>query len=118
MEGRRGMIKSLLVVLVVVGLLAAEPTAASFKECYVGCFVLCVITPGNNPVKCGAKCLKDCILPHSSSLDGYSTEEKRLHFCELGCATTSCVNISTKDNPREEEVSRCVDSCANTCRKN
>ncbi|KAJ4827983.1 hypothetical protein Tsubulata_033222 [Turnera subulata] len=67
------MIKSLLVVLVVVGLLAAEPAAASFKECYVGCFVLCVITPGNNPVKCGAKCLKDCIFPHSSSLDGRST---------------------------------------------
>ncbi|KAJ4823552.1 hypothetical protein Tsubulata_012178 [Turnera subulata] len=104
MEGRRGM-KSVLVVLVVVGLLAAEPTAASFKECYAGCFILCVITPGNNPIKCGTKCLKDCIFPHSSSLDEYSTEEKRLHFCELGCATVSC-------------VSSCVDSCSNTCGKN
>ncbi|KAJ4718173.1 thionin-like protein 2 [Melia azedarach] len=104
--------RNLLIVCLVLGLLAGQ-SAASFKDCYKSCFILCVITPGKNLVSCAGKCLKDCIIPFS--LENLNDTRD---FCKLGCASSLCTNLSTRDNPAEEKVESCVDSCSATCLKN
>lgn len=84
---------SLLIVCLVLGLLVGQSTA-SFKDCYKICFISCVIG-GKNLVKCAAKCLKDCVLPASSVLNSNDAQG----FCKLGCASSLCTNLSTKEDP-------------------
>lgn len=82
------------------GLLVGQSQAA-FKECYETCFIICYITPGTTLGSCAAKCLKDCIFPpklHTLSLQ--DTE----YFCKLGCATSLCTNLSSKDNPGKYQL--------------
>ncbi|KAH9714556.1 hypothetical protein WN944_022135 [Citrus x changshan-huyou] len=111
MEKRK--VESLLMVYLMTGLLVGQSQAA-FKECYETCFIICYITPGTTLGSCAAKCLKDCIFPpklHTLSLQ--DTE----YFCKLGCATSLCTNLSSKDNPAGEKVEGCVNSCSKSCSK-
>ncbi|EOY26334.1 hypothetical protein QQP08_020329 [Theobroma cacao] len=111
MEGRG--VGSVLMVYLVLGLLVGQSTA-SFQTCYMGCFIWCVITPNNTVFSCSVKCLKDCIIPSFSFPSGKDTQ----YFCKLGCATSLCTDLSSKENPGEEKVGSCVDSCSETCAKN
>ncbi|KAJ9190124.1 hypothetical protein P3X46_001354 [Hevea brasiliensis] len=114
MEERRA--RFLMVVFVVLGMAVGQCTAASFSDCYKGCFLLCVITPGNSLCSCGSKCLKDCIFP--SSITSLSGKEQTHYFCKFGCASSLCTNLSTKQDPGEKKVASCVDSCSSRCSKN
>lgn len=67
---------------------------ANFKDCYKSCFILCVARPPHNPFKCATRCLKSCFL---TTLDAQSNPQH--YFCNLGCATSLCSNISTIENP-------------------
>ncbi|KAI6671936.1 hypothetical protein NL676_006821 [Syzygium grande] len=101
-------VKSVFVVCLVLGLFLGQ-SRAKFEGCYVKCFIPCVITPGKSLTSCAFKCLKDCLLPPSDSL--MDTQ----YFCTLGCASSSCINLSSKDNPGEKRVAGCVDSCSERC---
>ncbi|KAH7866549.1 hypothetical protein Vadar_021872 [Vaccinium darrowii] len=98
-----------------------QPTpTTSFKECYVGCFVLCMIVPPYSPFACSFQCLKDCIIPKIPQAATTSTPhvDNNFNFCKLGCAVASlCTNISTKQNPGGEKVESCVGSCSGQCTK-
>ncbi|EEF34194.1 thionin-like protein 2 [Ricinus communis] len=112
MEERRA--KAFMVVLLVFSLLVGQSYAA-FSECYKECFLICLIISGGCLDSCAFKCLKDCILPlpaTSSSLD----DKQQIHdFCKLGCASSLCTNLSSKNDPGEKKVGSCVDSCSNRC---
>ena len=133
---------SLLLLCFVMGVLVKESTA-SFKSCYQGCFILCIITPNQSAISCPFKCLIDCIKP-SFPID--FTHRDNDYFCKLGCASSLCTNFSTKEFPSiilslslpnssiffklftlyfggsylyvgEEKVDSCVDSCSQSCTK-
>ncbi|KAK7842736.1 thionin-like protein 2 [Quercus suber] len=89
---------------------ACRAITASFQDCYSGCFILCFIQT-RNTLQCGFKCIKDCITPPSTGINSQ-------YFCELGCATYSCSNISTIGNPDGKKVADCVDGCSKPCAKN
>ncbi|XVF25027.1 hypothetical protein REPUB_Repub13aG0178600 [Reevesia pubescens] len=109
MEGRRVALMACLVLGVLIG-----QSTATFGSCYFSCFVFCVITPQTTPFLCSLKCLKDCIIPSSTNWGSLNDIQS---FCKLGCATTLCSNISSKENPGEDKVGSCVDSCSETCAK-
>ncbi|OAY52919.1 hypothetical protein MANES_04G122200v8 [Manihot esculenta] len=113
MEERRA--RSLMVIFVVLGMAVGQSTA-SLQTCYAGCFLKCMIIPGHSPISCGIKCLKDCIIP--SSLTTSTAKEQTHYFCNFGCASSLCTNFSTKQDPGEENVAKCVDSCSTRCSKN
>ncbi|PON58929.1 Thionin-like protein [Trema orientale] len=133
MEEKRVVMRSVLMVWLVLGILV-EPTRASFKSCYGSCFLICLITPNHSAFGCSFQCLKDCILqPPNTHLPAQShtltrtttnttttTKNKNnvIYFCKLGCASSLCTNISSKNDPRSEKVERCVDSCSETCTTN
>ncbi|OAY52921.1 thionin-like protein 2 [Manihot esculenta] len=114
MEERRA--RSLMVVFMVLGMAVGQSNASSFGDCYKGCFLLCVLTTSNSLVSCGAECLKDCIIP--SSITSLTGKEQTHYFCKFGCASSLCTNFSTKQDPGEEKVAKCVDSCSSRCSKN
>uniref|UniRef100_A0A7N0TIF9 Thionin-like protein 2 n=1 Tax=Kalanchoe fedtschenkoi TaxID=63787 RepID=A0A7N0TIF9_KALFE len=93
---------------------------STFMDCYTSCFILCFITPGHTTSYCSLECLKDCIIP-KLPLDVMSRHKHVniiVHphqFCELGCASVLCSNISTNNNPQGVKVEKCVRSCSNTC---
>ncbi|KAL5756218.1 hypothetical protein ACOSP7_020641 [Xanthoceras sorbifolium] len=108
---KRG-VQSLLMVFMILGLLVGQ-SAASLQTCYPICLVPCMIIE-KNLLKCAGKCLKKCIFK-PSSMDS----QKEIHyFCKLGCATTVCTNISTKEDPAAEKVEGCVNTCSERCTKN
>ncbi|KAK4581930.1 hypothetical protein RGQ29_025185 [Quercus rubra] len=107
MEKRR--VGSLVMLCLLLGMLVGQSTA-SFQDCYTGCFILCFIQTRNIP-QCSFKCIKDCITPPSTGINSQ-------YFCELGCATYSCTNISTIGNPDVKKVADCVDGCSKPCAKN
>ena len=86
---------SLLLLCFLMGVLVKESTA-SFKSCYQGCFILCIITPNQSAISCPFKCLIDCIKP-SFPID--FTHRDNDYFCKLGCASSLCTNFSTKEFP-------------------
>ncbi|ONI15988.1 hypothetical protein PRUPE_3G072600 [Prunus persica] len=63
---------------------------ATFQECYAGCMLVCFIK--QHKIGCFAKCLKSCFVIPTD------IQAKPEHYCKLGCATSLCSNISTKDN--------------------
>ena len=91
MEARS--VNSLLVVCLVLGMVLGQSTA-SFKDCYVGCVGICAIQPPHNIFKCGLTCFKQCIKPSSA----INIQTNTHYYCKLGCATSMCANISTKEN--------------------
>ncbi|ONI16010.1 hypothetical protein PRUPE_3G073800 [Prunus persica] len=108
MEAKR--VRAIVIVSLVLGLLIGQSTASNFKDCYEVCFATC-FPEKKDPIYCGGHCLRKCIF-HPSSLD---TQTYPKHFCKLGCATSLCNNISTKDNHNGGKVETCVDSCSRTC---
>ncbi|KAL5756212.1 hypothetical protein ACOSQ2_020958 [Xanthoceras sorbifolium] len=88
---KRG-VQSLLMVFMILGLLVGQ-SAASLQTCYPICLVPCMIIE-KNLLKCAGMCLKKCIFK-PSSLD---SQKENHYFCKLGCATTLCTNISTKED--------------------
>ncbi|EOY26260.1 PREDICTED: thionin-like protein 2 [Theobroma cacao] len=101
--------RGVLMVCLVLGLLMGHSHSdTSFQICYCGCFVSCVITPGNNAFSCAINCLQECIFRN------YLVEDTQ-YFCKLGCSTSKCTSLSSKENPAEANVGSCVDSCSDTC---
>uniref|UniRef100_A0A5B7BAM4 Putative thionin-like protein 2 n=1 Tax=Davidia involucrata TaxID=16924 RepID=A0A5B7BAM4_DAVIN len=109
-----GKLRALVVVVLVFGMLVGQSSTASFKDCYVGCFIFCMIKPSNSAFYCSTQCLKDCIIPKSPQ----DIREDTHDSCKLGCASSLCTNISTKQNPDGEKVESCVGSCSESCTKN
>lgn len=94
MEGKR--VRNAVLVCLVLGLLMGQCTAGLFfKLCYGACFTICMVKKPHNPLTCGFNCLKKCAAP-AQTLDFQTNPH---HFCKLGCATSLCTHISTKDNP-------------------
>ncbi|CAL9010235.1 unnamed protein product [Prunus brigantina] len=104
-------VRCAVLVCLVLGLVMGQSTPQLFQLCYGACFGICIVKE-HNPLKCGIRCVKKCILTPEPS-DGHQTNS--LQFCKFGCATSLCTNISTKDNPNEQKVKNCVDSCSGTC---
>ncbi|KAL5824886.1 hypothetical protein ACOSQ3_020949 [Xanthoceras sorbifolium] len=100
------------IVFLVFGLLAGQ-SAAKFKDCYRFCMVLCTGS-GKNYIYRASKCLKDCSRKTVTSLDPLADTH---YFCKLGCASTLCTKLSTIEDPAEEKVDGCVNSCSETCNK-
>ncbi|KAL8171655.1 hypothetical protein V2J09_023459 [Rumex salicifolius] len=73
----------------------------SFQQCYVGCFILCAIQPGQTLSSCGFQCLRDCLIPQDHTGDTATSKAvvTPYHFCNLGCASAHCTAISTLNNP-------------------
>ncbi|KAK4787837.1 hypothetical protein SAY86_011670 [Trapa natans] len=96
-------------------LIAAQPSQA-FVGCYAKCFLTCSLTM--NLATCALKCMVECIIPHSTittqSLRNGGPEVTQ-HFCKLGCSASLCTHISSKTDPAEVKVSKCVDSCSGMC---
>ncbi|KAA8541830.1 hypothetical protein F0562_022982 [Nyssa sinensis] len=112
MQGEK--LRALVGVVMLLGMLLGQSTA-SFKDCYVECFIFCMIKPSNSAFSCSIQCLKDCIIPKSPQ-DIHATH---IHdYCKLGCASSLCSNISTKQSPDGEKVESCVGSCSELCTKN
>ncbi|KAK9282363.1 hypothetical protein L1049_005280 [Liquidambar formosana] len=109
----RGSVRRLVMVGLVLGMLVGQSTA-SFMECYTPCFILCVIVPNHTAFSCALECLKNCIIPNPPSTIHTDTHS----FCKLGCASSLCTNLSTKQNPGGEKVESCVGSCSEMCTKN
>lgn len=111
-----GVISRMKVVHIVVMLLLAfvqdSHSTESFKDCYIKCYVFCVIEPSQTLCTCTTRCFKNCLLP---SIFSTATTQSRHHsddssstshhhnqniaFCKLGCASTSCSALSTINNP-------------------
>lgn len=73
---------------------------SNFLDCYHSCFVMCVITPGVSFLDCPSRCLHSCMSPSTKNAKFHHQHQHQNQlFCNLGCATSSCTNFSTKDNP-------------------
>ncbi|GJV14018.1 thionin-like protein 2 [Tanacetum coccineum] len=125
MEGKNNMmmvmiIMMMMVMRIVVGQGANDtsvPTPVPFIDCYGRCFFFCIIVP-TNACTCTSTCLKKCLdtpsMTTTMALDDHHAQ-KNLGFCKLGCAHSLCGDISTRHNPDEQGMGRCVDSCSNKC---
>ncbi|XVF25026.1 hypothetical protein REPUB_Repub13aG0178500 [Reevesia pubescens] len=114
MEKRR--VSTYLMVYLVLGILVGQSKAQGIDKliCYGICFVPCIIPDDSNLFACAVDCLKKCFFPSSSTGDSMNDPQ---YLCKLGCAIEKCSNISTRENPAEEKVGRCVDTCLATCAK-
>ncbi|CAL5361404.1 unnamed protein product [Camellia sinensis] len=107
----------MVMVIVVSGMGVVEGQSPTpFMDCYVGCFILCNIIPSHTAYGCALQCLKDCVVP--TTTQGIHGDKVNHQFCKLGCASSLCSNISTKQNPGGEKVESCVNSCSEGCTKN
>ncbi|RZC72805.1 hypothetical protein C5167_048284 [Papaver somniferum] len=111
MEGKNMRTISLLVI-VMLGMFVGKSSAFS-KECYMGCLLQCALThPDKGIFACPFTCLKRCI-SKGIPLNEINSDNQ---FCKLGCATSKCLKKSTPQDPRGEEVERCVNFyCDNKC---
>ncbi|XP_042490649.1 thionin-like protein 2 [Macadamia integrifolia] len=123
MERRNNVRAVVFMMIMVLGLLqAATQTSAGFSACYGQCFIFCILKPNETVCTCTLQCLKDCIIPSSSSssmpssIDHVSSSSSLTdQYCNLGCAIFSCATLSTKKNPGGKEVESCVSSCSQIC---
>ncbi|KAK2651375.1 hypothetical protein Ddye_011231 [Dipteronia dyeriana] len=92
------------------GLLVGQ--SASLATCYALCFVPCVIAEGS-AAKCALICVRKCLVK-PSSID-LQKDTHHSYFCKVGCATSLCTNLSTKEDPAVEKVEGCVNTCSETC---
>ncbi|KAK2651372.1 hypothetical protein Ddye_011228 [Dipteronia dyeriana] len=86
--------------------------SASLATCYALCFVPCVIAEGS-AAKCALICVRKCLVK-PSSID-LQKDTHHSYFCKVGCATSLCTNLSTKEDPAVEKVEGCVNTCSETC---
>ncbi|KAL6568119.1 hypothetical protein OROHE_003803 [Orobanche hederae] len=96
-----GKLRSIVVAVMAVGLMATGKSNAAFKDCYTKCFVFCMIEPSQTLCSCTTHCFKDCIFQEMQLNDVHSHQDSdNLAFCKLGCAFSMCSTISTKHTPR------------------
>ena len=96
----------ILMACLVMGLIVGQ-AQASFKSCYESCFLICLITPNTSAFSCSFKCLKDCIIRPSltqTSPTSLHTNNNKLYFCKLGCASSLCTNLSSKHDPSKSYI--------------
>ncbi|KAI3463353.1 hypothetical protein Pfo_020016 [Paulownia fortunei] len=105
--------RTLVLIVMAVGVLLTQKTSASFKDCYTKCFLSCMIDPSQTLCSCTTHCLKDCIF--SEIPNGVHEDSDNLGFCELGCAFSTCSSISTRNKPNGDKVNNCVGSCSTKC---
>ncbi|XP_056690725.1 thionin-like protein 2 [Spinacia oleracea] len=108
----KSLITSLLLLIMGFSIMARKCNATTFQECYIPCYILCAIQPTHTLSYCAFECLRDCIIPTNN------THVTSFHFCNLGCASSHCTNISTLKKPGGKEVEGCVRSCNGVCEKN
>ncbi|KAL1814432.1 hypothetical protein ACET3Z_017006 [Daucus carota] len=124
MEG--GKLRSVVLVMAVASALLAVGRAGdtgSFKDCYIKCYVFCIIEPSQTLCSCTTQCFKNCILPGGDSnvasvqrrVDHVDDSNQNHAFCKLGCASSLCSNISTNKNPNADNMEKCVGSCSQKC---
>ncbi|KAI3995021.1 hypothetical protein MKX01_006624 [Papaver californicum] len=103
MEGKNVKMISLVVIVVMLRMLV-EKSSAFEKPCYVTCYEDCFSRHGFLGVfVCPFTCLKKNI--------------SRNYYCELGCAVSNCINISTRQDARGDEMEDCVNfHCGNICK--
>ncbi|GMI74730.1 hypothetical protein like AT1G12660 [Hibiscus trionum] len=111
----KGRVSSALMICLVLVAAVNQATAArlnvvAFGICYARCFPRCLL----RPLLINELCPLICLLPCFSKL---STLADTQSFCELGCASAMCSNISTKENYAIKEVENCVGGCSATCAK-
>ncbi|OUZ99730.1 hypothetical protein BVC80_9063g108 [Macleaya cordata] len=109
MEGKN--VKPIAVMLIITVLVLGmfvEQTEASFAGCYAKCFAFCLLNP--TIIQCPFTCYKEC--HHHSPA---SSENDLQYYCETGCASSKCLNISTPQDPRANEMEGCVNSCSEEC---
>ncbi|WCJ40705.1 hypothetical protein M5689_021614 [Euphorbia peplus] len=112
--------KAAMVLMVLSVAFIGQSSCSTFGDCYKGCFIICVITPGTTLFSCGTKCLKDCICPstNNSSLNSLNNPQQTHFFCKYGCALSLCTTLSSKNDPGEKKVEKCVNSCSVRCVEN
>ncbi|XP_038896425.1 thionin-like protein 2 [Benincasa hispida] len=99
----------------------SEPANSEpFQECYSSCFGVCSLGPSIYIFDCPLRCLHSCIaLPSNDNAEFHQPQQQHHQFyCKLGCATSTCTGFGTKEKPAVEEVTSCVDSCAQVCSMN
>lgn len=89
----KSLITSLLLLIMGFSIMARKCNATTFQECYIPCYILCAIQPTHTLSYCAFECLRDCIIPTNN------THVTSFHFCNLGCASSHCTNISTLKKP-------------------
>ncbi|KAH9618875.1 hypothetical protein KSS87_019969 [Heliosperma pusillum] len=102
---------SFLVMIMSLSIMVCDSNGTTFQECYIPCYILCAIQPTHTLSYCAFECLRDCIIPTNN------TSVTSFHFCNLGCASAHCTNISTLHHPGGKEVEGCVNSCSGACKK-
>ncbi|KAI3992429.1 hypothetical protein MKX01_022520 [Papaver californicum] len=111
---------AMLMILLMFGMCSRQTSAShftDFKKCWYLCMTFCSamyprIVAG---VICPLRCVKRC-LDNTNPPDNHS-QVRLSYYCKLGCASHNCVNISTPQDPRGEEVEQCVNSCSDECTK-
>uniref|UniRef100_A0A7N0UBI5 Thionin-like protein 2 n=1 Tax=Kalanchoe fedtschenkoi TaxID=63787 RepID=A0A7N0UBI5_KALFE len=102
---------SAFVLIVLVSGFALENSNALDAKCYALCFLKCSIKTFN-PFDCGVQCFGQCMAPETSSLRSLDDGVKH---CALGCSVSKCSRISTKDDPKVEDVEKCANECIGSC---
>ncbi|MCL7025088.1 hypothetical protein MKW94_025802 [Papaver nudicaule] len=87
----------------------------SFKKCYNACIVGNCLGLLKTPciAAYAPVCASKCAVRQSSPLN--VNQQPLRNYCILGCASYNCVNISTPEDLRGEEVEGCLGSCSNKC---
>ncbi|KAI3891564.1 hypothetical protein MKX03_033111 [Papaver bracteatum] len=117
-HGKSSDMVAMLMILLLLGICIGQTSAShytDFQKCWNECMSVCsamypgVIAGAICPVRCAKRCLDDI-----NSSDDHSGV-RLSYYCKLGCASQNCVNISTPQDPRGEEVEKCVNSCSDEC---
>ncbi|KAG8379911.1 hypothetical protein BUALT_Bualt07G0138400 [Buddleja alternifolia] len=82
-------------------LLFAGHSSASFKGCFAGCAVNCLFR--GHKILCLLECFPKCLL---------GVDSQGLDYCKLGCAVDQCAHFANEFNI--EDVDK-VDNCVNEC---
>ncbi|KAK4843842.1 hypothetical protein QYF36_013332 [Acer negundo] len=96
---KRG-VESIFMVFLILGLLVGQ--SPSLATCYALCFAPCVIVKGS-AAKCAVICLRKCLVKPSL----IDLQNDTHYFCKVGCATSLCTNLSTKEDPAAESGRLC-----------
>ncbi|KAL5758056.1 hypothetical protein ACOSP7_020667 [Xanthoceras sorbifolium] len=84
-------------------------STASFGSCYMDCYLDCLYEiPGRSPAFCMRKCVDQC--PASLGI-----LKNTQYFCNIGCASSVCAKLTSKNKLAAEKVKDCVDSCSTKC---
>ncbi|KDP37192.1 hypothetical protein JCGZ_06248 [Jatropha curcas] len=132
-------ILSFVLMCLVIGMLVRQPMAkfdkTRFTYCLENCLIDCVVAgPWFN--SCPPRCVLKCLIhppalpsppspPHARKIVNAENIQNQiqiqshiLQFCTIGCATSKCSDLISKDNYRLDEVAACIDNCSKGCEKN